>query len=251
MENEGSILMLFIFFLLIFIFVISIVIRYRKRIFENKELQTQFHHELLQTQIEIQEQTLKTISQEIHDNVGQILSLAKLNLNTVENNSDPKIENTKNLISKAISDLRNLSRSMFGDQLKELGLPRAIANELAIVESSGQYKTTMEITGEPFHLSDKKELVVFRMVQEAINNIIKHAKATSISVLVKYSGNSFCLSIADNGKGFDIGSTNGKSNGMGLKSIENRAELIGGSASIASATHCGTIVTIEIADAKN
>ena len=214
-------------------------------------MQTQFHHELLQTQIEIQEQTLKTISQEIHDNVGQILSLAKLNLNTVENNSDPKIENTKNLISKAIADLRNLSRSMFGDQLKEIGLPRAVANELAIVEGSGHFKTTMEISGEPFHLSDKKELVVFRMLQEAINNTIKHAKATTITVIVRYIGNSFCLSIADNGKGFDVGSANGKANGMGLKSIQNRAELIGGSAIIVSTPQSGTMIKVEIADAKN
>ena len=78
-------------------------------------MQSQFQQSLLQTQLEIQEQTLKNISEEIHDNVGQVLSLAKLNLFTFENDKEPKLQSTTNLVSKAINDLRNLSRSMHGD----------------------------------------------------------------------------------------------------------------------------------------
>ncbi|MEI2749016.1 MAG: histidine kinase [Ferruginibacter sp.] len=111
---------------------------------EKQAIQLRFQQELLQTQIEIQEQTLKTISQEIHDNVGQILSLAKLNLNifpAANDEQQTKINDTKQLVSKAIIDLRNLSRSMYGDQLNELGLNDAIANELSIIRNTGQFNT--------------------------------------------------------------------------------------------------------------
>jgi len=96
-------------------------------------MKSQFEQELLQTQIEIQEQTLKTISQEIHDNVGQVLSLAKLNLNTFEANPEGKLKNTKELVSKAINDLRDLSRSLHGEKIGEIGLQEAIVNELKIL----------------------------------------------------------------------------------------------------------------------
>ena len=80
--------------------------RKNKLLQEKKLMKTQFDRELLQTQLEIQEQTLKTISEEIHDNVGQVLSLAKLNLNTFELNPEKKLTDTKQLISKAINDLQ-------------------------------------------------------------------------------------------------------------------------------------------------
>ena len=112
------------------VFIIFFIFLFNKRknelINDKILMKTQFDQELLQTQIEIQEQTLKTISQEIHDNIGQILSLAKLNLNTFEGaesaNNQIKINDTKNLVSKAINDLRDLSRSLHGDKIAELGL---------------------------------------------------------------------------------------------------------------------------------
>jgi signal transduction histidine kinase len=99
---------------------------YRKRIKENLLLQAKFQQALLQTQIEIQEQTLTTISQEIHDNIGQVLSLAKLNLNTLQPDEHEKLKDTKMLVSKAINDLRDLSRSMHGDKIADLGLQKPL-----------------------------------------------------------------------------------------------------------------------------
>ncbi len=113
-------------------------IRYKQQLvkldFEKNKL-------LLETQIEIQEQTLKTIAEELHDNIGQVLSLAKLNLNTFPVFTDmaiqTKINDIKQLVSKAILDLRNLSRSMHGDRFNDLGLKEAIANELKIMQNTG------------------------------------------------------------------------------------------------------------------
>ena len=222
---------------------------------EKQKMQSQFQHALLQTQIEIQEQTLKTISQEIHDNIGQVLSLAKLNLNTFENmesaDNQVKINNTKQLVSKAIIDLRNLSRSMYGDIINDMGLPDAIANELKMLQNTGQFQTSLEITGELFKMSAQKEMVVFRMVQEALNNTIKHAKATSINVRLKYVANAFSLDIIDDGCGIDLLLPDKIKNGMGLKSMQNRAAMIGGELRIESEKQKGTSIFFTITDAGN
>lgn len=240
---------------------LSIVIYYRqyskkkREYFMEKELlQTQFQQALLQTQIEIQEQTLKTISQEIHDNIGQILSLAKLNLNTfeeVENDRNKsKIDQTKQLVSKAINDLRDLSRSLHGDRITELGLQDSVQNELAILQNTGQFKTHLKIEGEPYKLEPQKEMVLFRIVQEALHNAVKHSKANDLSVNMKFDAASFKLSVSDNGAGFDAALLEATDKGIGLKSMKDRATLIGARFSIQSTTGTGTVVFIELINDK-
>ena len=209
---------------------------------EKQLMKTQFQQALLQTQLEIQEQTLKTISEEIHDNVGQVLSLAKLNLNTFETNPEKKLTHTKQLISKAINDLRDLSRSMHGDRIAELGLQQSIADELQILENSGEFKAHLKITGEPYKLPPQKEMVLFRIVQEALNNCIKYSKAKNITLQMNYAAESFSLFVTDDGTGFD---TNIKT-GIGLKSMQNRATLIAGNFSIQSSAGKGTAICITL-----
>jgi two-component system, NarL family, sensor kinase len=222
---------------------------------EKNQLKSQFQQELLQTQLEIQEQTLKTISQEIHDNVGQVLSLAKLNLNTFENTesayNQTKINDTKQLVSKAINDLRDLSRSLYGDKITELGLSVAIDNELRILKNIGQYQTELKIIGDSYKLQDKEEIVLFRIVQESLNNIVKHAKAKTIRVQTIYCPNLFTLTITDDGIGFDTVVLPSSQSGIGLKSIQNRTALIGGKFSLHSIPGEGTTVTIELKNPVN
>jgi len=215
----------------------------KNKLLQEKQLmKTQFEQELLKTQLEIQEQTLKTISEEIHDNVGQVLSLAKLNLNTFESHPEKKLQDTKQLISKAINDLRDLSRSMHGDRIAELGLQQSLADELQILENSGEFKTNMKITGEPYKLPPQKEMVLFRIAQEALNNCIKYSRSKNITVTLHYEAGGFSLCIADDGIGFD---TNTRT-GIGLKSMQNRAALIDGRFNLHSAPGNGTSITIEL-----
>ena len=215
-----------------------------------KTLELQMKQELLQTQIEIQEQTLKTISQEIHDNIGQVLSLAKLNLNTFEgiesDTNQTKINDTKNLVSKAINDLRDLSRSMHGDKIAELGLQESVASELKILQNTGQYITELKITGEPYKLAPQKEMVLFRIVQEAMNNVIKHAKAKNIFIEMRYQPDIFDLTISDDGIGFNAAVLQSTQTGIGLKSMQNRAALIGGEFTIQSDLGKGAKIKIEL-----
>jgi signal transduction histidine kinase len=243
-----QILSILFVFLILGGFIIVLLFLYQKRqqkyLQENQLAQTQFQQALLQTQLEIQEQTLKTISEEIHDNVGQVLSLAKLNLNTLEHNTEQKLQNTKQLISKAINDLRDLSRSMHGDRIAELGLQQSLTDELQILQNSGEFETHLNITGEKYKLPAQKEMVIFRIVQEASNNAIKHAKAKNISLQLNYESEVFVLTVQDDGIGFNSAEMQNK--GIGLKSMQNRAQLIGGTCTLHSTPATGTSITIEL-----
>lgn len=238
--------------LLFVAFIVSFLLINQKKHFtylkEKETLQNNFQQAILQTQIEIQEQTLKTISQEIHDNIGQVLTLAKLNLNTLKINEEIKLNDTKHLVSKALNDLRDLSRSMHGDKIVELGLCESIGNELKILQNTGQFKTQLTITGEVYKQEQQKEMVLFRMVQESLNNALKHSQAKNIKVAVYYQPQKISLHISDDGKGFSVDTLLSSQTGIGLKSMQNRAALIGCRFSIDSSPGNGTTVTIIISN---
>ncbi len=221
-----------------------------KLIQEKQLMKTQFEQALLQTQLEIQEQTLKTISEEIHDNVGQVLSLVKLNLNTVghlpDERAQQKITKTKELVSKAINDLRDLSRSLHGEKIGEIGLPDAIANELRVIQNTGQFETDIQIKGQAYKLDPQKEMILYRIVQEALHNSIKHARSLKLQVELDYQPDLFILTVMDDGTGFDPAALPGSQTGIGLKSMQNRAALIGGTFSIHSSNNNGTSISIVI-----
>jgi signal transduction histidine kinase len=234
--------------------IVMFVIGYRKKQqthkFEKQQLQLQYEQELLQTQLEIQEQTFKNISQEIHDNIGQALTLAKLNLNTmppVSNELHEKITTTKELVSKAIVDLRDLSRSLNTDYVSDMGLQKAIEYELGLITRSSTIITNMQIEGEPFRMDKQKELILFRIIQEVLNNTLKHSNATTIHAKINYGSNELLLSVTDNGSGFLIPDKQGDhkpGSGLGLHNMYNRAKLIGAIFSMKSKPGNGTIVKI-------
>ena len=244
-----------IILVLLGLFIISFLFFYQRR--QNKHhsekelMKIQYEQTLLQTQLEIQEQTLKNISQEIHDNIGQALSLAKLNLNTMPATNDEqlqqKITNSKELVSKAIVDLRDLSRSLDTDYVKEMGLLRAIEYELELIRKTGTINTQLTAEGSVLSLDKQKELILFRIVQETFNNIIKHAEAKNLVVNVNYSSTDLVLSINDDGKGVDLSPLNKSNNpgfGLGIRNMHSRAKLIGADFNMRSSTGKGTTVKI-------
>jgi len=247
-----AIIVITVFFLLLAFFMIVFVFFYNQKrkshIYEKNQIQLQHEQEILTAQLEIQEQTMKTVSQEIHDNVGQVLSLAKLYLNTLEGINDEaksaKITESRQLVGKAINDLRDLSRSFYGDRITEMGLNEAIATELKVLQNSGVYETQLEISGNSYRFEPQKEIVLFRMVQEALHNSVKHAQPGLIKVKMHYGSKQFQLSIIDNGKGFEAGKIKDGKVGMGLTSMRNRAAMIGASFDIQSGPG-GTEIKIE------
>ncbi len=240
---------IFLVLALLFIAFVSMAAQKRKRMLHQQQLmKTAFEKELLETKLEIQEQTLRTISQEIHDNVGQVLSLAKLNLNTLDMNAgdkQEKINRSIELVSKAINDLRDLSRSINGDKLSELGLQDAIDNELKILQNTGQFSTSLEVTGQPFELSPRQEIVLFRIVQESLNNILKHSNAKTITVKMHFNLYALVLKLTDDGNGFDPNHSGKARAGIGLANMRNRAALIEAVFSIHSSPGKGTTIQLE------
>jgi signal transduction histidine kinase len=242
------------FALFVISFLFRFILLYQKKSIafnnEKKLMETQFKQELLLTQLEIQEQTLKNISQEIHDNIGQTLSLVKLNLNTIDlekqNTVPQKINNSKELVGKAITDLRSLSKTLHADSILSAGLLKAIEYELQMIDKAGVYQTDLKITGTPFPLDAQKELILFRIVQEAMNNIIKHARASSIRIETAFGEKMLNLSIQDNGCGFEVTESCDMHKGIGLRNMQNRVQLLNGDFNIQSKPLNGTQIQITV-----
>jgi two-component system, NarL family, sensor kinase len=216
----------------------------------NKYRHQKHRQELLQTQVEIQEQTFKNISEEIHDNIGQVLSLVKLNLNTFpENLADTvktKLSDTEVLLSKAIEDLRDLSQSMNTDRISSVGLEVALEHELKLIQKTGRFNTKLQVGGNRYALDRQKEMVLFRMVQECLNNSVKHSVAKNIEIELLYRPGSLILQVSDDGKGFNPEINHPSKNGLGLKNMHNRAALIGAKFSLHSSADNGTTINIEL-----
>ena len=229
--------------------------RYRRHLLEKEQLRISYERELLKAQLEIREQTFKNISQEIHDNIGQVLSLAKLNLSTMDPSQpaglEEKIIDSKKLVSQAIRDLRNLSHGLNTDYIADLGLLRAIEHELESIRKTGGYQTELNIEGTVYSIDKQSELIIFRIIQESLNNIVKHAVSQKIIIHLRYRPEELVLSIRDDGKGFDLTPLSEPSNfnasfGLGIKNMHNRARLIGAGFLISSTLEEGTCVMITV-----
>ncbi|NCI47622.1 sensor histidine kinase [Sediminibacterium soli] len=232
-------------FLLLLLFVF--LRRQRKNKQEKEEMKNRFEQTLLKTQLEIQEQTFKYISQEIHDNIGQVLSLVRLNLNTLgENANGEKVEATDELLGKAIKDLRDLSHNLQNNRLHDIGIIESLRQLLFSLEKSGRYQTRF-IASDHFYIVDaNNDIILYRMIQEIINNIIKHANARTIDVKIDSLPDLTTVTIGDDGIGFNTSVLKESRTGIGLQNIANRARMINASVDIKSTPGSGTVITLLI-----
>ncbi|HEY4111703.1 sensor histidine kinase [Puia sp.] len=247
--------------LLLLVFIISFLFIYKNRQVRNsvelKGVMERYNQEILKTQLEIREQTMKNISEEIHDNMGQVLSLVVLNLSAVEftdpDSANTRIMKTTELVKKVITDLRNLSKTLDSENMINFGLPEMISNDLNLLEVTGRFHTRFSCTGPEQRLDPSRETVVYRIVQESLNNVIKHAEATRLEIDIRYTEERLAIEIADNGIGFQPDHTAPATivrNGSGLKNMHSRARLIGASFEIDSGHSNGTTVRLTIPIAK-
>lgn len=249
------IIVITLFILILIAFIVIILLLYQRRhISYQKGLETlksDFEKTLLTTQLEIQEQTFQSISREIHDNIGLSLTLAKLNLNTIDwNNADhtrEKVAGSVDFISRAIEDLSYISKALHTGFIEENGLLKALELEIDKIQKLNIFTIDYDVTGSGIYMQTQKELVIFRIVQEVLNNCIKHAQATHINILLNYHSSFVEIKISDNGKGFmpDSGEEQ-KSKGTGLMNIVKRAAYINGSCNVYSLPGQGTSVIMKI-----
>lgn len=242
-----------IILILIILIVAALFISQRRRFRhrqELSELKNVYEREVLKTQLETQAQTFETISQELHDNVGTLISIALVHIKTMaasahETASKNILEANKTL-DEALDILRDISRSINPDNIQKMGLSQSIRNELERLRRTKMFTTEYQCTGEEFALEPQRQMIFFRIAQEALNNVIRHAQATHITVCLKFNRPLIELSVQDNGKGFVyLPDQGGFVNQSGLANMTKRANLMNAIFSIKSELGKGTLLQLK------
>ncbi|NND63830.1 MAG: histidine kinase [Flavobacteriaceae bacterium] len=212
--------------------------RKNKLVKEQQEAENRFREEIIETQVEIREETLRNISWELHDNIGQMLTLAKIQLQNADDCS-PSVVEAGETIAQSLTELRSLSKLINPDTFKNLSLVEALKLEIERFNRMKYLTASLTFSEENFELDNKVEVIIFRMLQEFFTNTIKHSKATELTVNVDYSKNMLSIEAKDNGVGFDSSKIN-EHKGIGLTNIKSRAALINANAEIISKEKNGT-----------
>lgn len=243
-----TILLASVFFLLLIGIIVFVLWRNYARKRAHELALIAFEQTLLQSRLEIQEQTFITISQEIHDNVGQLLTLARLNLNTLEmpgdNHTKEKITDASSLISQSIQSLRDLTKTLHGDLISKHGLVEALAAEVKMMNKIGIVRCEFDVVGEETTVAADKSLIIFRIAQEALHNVVKHAQANNVWMTIQFQPQDIILSVSDDGLG--LSSRTASTNGNGLRNMRDRSRIIGANLDIFSNKPSGTVVKLTI-----
>lgn len=245
-RQQTAILVASIVLVMIIILLIVLFSIFQKRknslLLQQKEAEKKFETAIAETQIEIREETLRNISWELHDNIGQLLTLAKIQVSVAQNDPN-KLQEVTDTITKSLVELRSLSKLINPDAIKSLNLTEAISMEIERFNRLQFIKATITQNGDIKILDDKIEIIIFRILQEFFTNTIKHSKASNLDVVVTYDLEKLIIHAKDNGVGFNMNHTNTQQ-GIGLCNIQNRGKLINAEVSLASQEGQGTAMTL-------
>jgi len=223
---------------------------------EREIMKTAYEKAILQAQLEIQEQTFSVISSELHDNVGQVLSLAKVQINIMNESNDLNKEMLgaiKENIGKAMADLRDIAKGLSPERIQLVSLYHIVREELDRISHTGILTTGLCVEGQEKPLDGRKKLILFRIIQECIQNCLKHAQASCLRVTLLYLDEVLQVTVADDGKGFgqdgaprEEDGAPREQDGLGLLNMQRRAWLAGGDSRIESKPDKGTTIIISI-----
>lgn len=234
----------------IFFFFVTYQKKMLKKQLELNETRAKQQEEILRNTILAQEKERKRIAQDLHDEVGAMLSVVKLNVGRIEKKSEEQVAKklaaeTKTYIDDVITQVRRISRSLLPPSLEKLGLYSAIEELCNWVNKSEQLRLECWKSGDQFRFDTKKELAVFRMVQELLNNAIKHSESSNIYINARFSpNNNLMISVTDNGVGFELKEK--MVTGLGLKNLESRTQIMDAKFKIKSTPGLGTTAIIYI-----
>lgn len=251
-QEEIQFLVLAVSIVLIILVVTLILIfsifqkRKTQLLIEKAEEKRHFEVELAKSQNEIQEQTFKNISWELHDNIGQLLSVAKMQLNMLQpdipENQAQRLKEASEVLGKGLSEMRQLSRSLNTDFISNLGLVDSFEAEINRFKRMNFFKINYRLEGEAVTLDQKDAIIIFRIFQECFSNCVKYSKATELDIFIKFSADELYICSCDNGIGFDMDS--GKK-GTGLLNMRKRAELIKADLEVKTEVNKGVCVTLK------
>jgi len=237
------------------VIVFALLIQHKRRFLHKQQLaevKSKYEKTILQTELKILEETYKSISQNLHDNVGSNISTAMLLLYKDEKMNSEEIETNRKvalgILSIIVDDLKNIARSLNPDYLYQLGLSEAIKQRSDQLEKTKRYELELYINEWPKKLDRQKQVILFSIFQEALNNIQKHANAKTIIVRLNFEENKLLMQIKDNGNGFDKFEAGKKilDKGSGLLNMKHHSEMIGATFTIESEINKGTEVNITL-----
>ncbi|MCC4211588.1 sensor histidine kinase [Leeuwenhoekiella parthenopeia] len=232
------VVLLVLFLLAVIVFVLFWVFMKRKNALLREQIEAEKRYEraIAETQIEIREETLRNISWELHDNIGQLLTLAKIKAQNIEGGEE--MLEVAETIGTGLNELRALSKSINPEAINGQSLIHSLEVEVARFNRLKYLSADYELLGDPIAMDPKVEIVLFRIVQEFMTNTMKHSKAANLKISVQFKVEALEITALDNGVGFDADKLAEK--GIGLSNIDKRAELIGAKARISSIPGAGT-----------
>lgn len=258
-KAQKQLFIIFVISLSTLLIIGSIIFFQQKKLSHKKSLLQQSQIEsLLSTQelksinamVEGQEDERKRIAEDLHDRVGSILSTVKLYFNSLNTKIDKyqgenklQYDKANTLLDEAVQEVRRISHNLVSGILMKFGLSPALKDLCETVEGTQQIKIKLTTHGIDERLENQIEISSYRIIQELLSNILKHAKATEVNLSITRQDGNLNIMIEDNGIGFDIKRNH---EGIGLKNIRSRIEKLHGTINFDSVIDRGTIVNIDI-----
>lgn len=240
--------------------IIVFIVLYQRKLFRQqirlKQIEADHQMSLMAASLHAQEKERNRIASDLHDEVGATLSAAKLYSSQIRE-GNPSAERREvlarqvdDIMDEAIKRVRQISHNLLPPTLEKLGLNSALSDLAGQINVASDVQVSVEYHLEkrlPMHV----ELNIYRIMQELVNNTLKHANAETAVISVVQSGKLIDVKYADDGIGFDIDQQNGKSDGLGLNSVKSRGHLLGANPTLTSAPEKGTTFSITFSETQH
>ncbi len=235
-------------------FIILFVVFYQKRMIQEQlkrqQLELDFQQKMMEAALESQENERRRLAADLHDSVGGMLSTIRVGLTAIAKQipDSHNIEQSKKMLDDTISSVRRISLDLMPSTLEKFGLVPAIKEICERIQSTALMPVNFHELGEVQFIEQKKELKIFRIVQELLNNAIKHAQATVIDISI-FADDQFKIIVEDDGIGFDAGlkyNDTQSTNGLGLYNIANRARLLNATLDFDNQVKKGSKITLTV-----
>ncbi len=240
-----------IVFLIVFLFsYFGLRVRKNRIIAEQRIKQLEEEKKLLAARsiVEGQEEERRRIAKELHDGLGVLLSSAKMHFTSIRDKSPearPMIEKATKLLEQATGDVRRISHNMMPGLLTRYGFYEAVEDLVEQVNDMEGMQAEVKIVGEQSRLKENTEIMLYRIIQEMVNNTLKHAMATNINLDIRIQSAGLEIKYSDDGQGFDVNEKL-KAKSLGLTSILSRVKFLGGEVNISSDIGKGSVYTISV-----
>ena len=222
---------------------------------QQQQLKESYEKEILTTQIEIRDQAMNDVGRELHDHISQVMTLIKLNMSLLTGkglnaDDEKRLNESKELIKEVINDIRLLSKTLNGDLILQVGLVEGIRHELERINRLNIIACKLEVTGKEYPLLPNTAFIIFRILQENLHNILKHARCKNVITKLNFTPAGIILTQQDDGVGFDLQNA-GSNQGSGLINMQRRAAMIQAVLEFETSPNKGSLLTLKTGENKS